>query len=242
MGYLVGQFLSRFLPEHHYQQGDARDVLKSATGMIATLVALVLGLLVASAKSTFDGATDTMNLGGARLIQIDRLLRKYGPDAEPARKNLRKLLAEIVDRIDNPDLAFNERMKRDERAPEGTFDERIAAPIQALAPASEEKKKNQQQAIDLLTSLADARWLMMERATNKLPLPFLVLLFFWLAVLFAGFGILSPRNMTVHCAFAICALSMAGAIYMIMEMNDPLDGTLRVSTAPLKVGLSLMGE
>jgi len=95
---------------------------------------------------------------------------------------------------------------------------------------------------DLLSNLSDNRWVMIERATNKLPFAFLILLFFWLATLFAGFGILSPRNLTIDCAFIICALSMAGAVYLIIEMNEPLDGTVRVSADPLKTALSVMGE
>ena len=242
LGYLAGQRLSRYLPDHHYQQADARDVLKSATGMIATLVALVLGLLVASAKTTFDSTTATLNEGGARMIQIDRLLHKFGSETLPARKNLRGVLADIVQRIDLPSATLEEHLRRSERTPESSFDERLAGPILALTPSTEEKRKIQQRIIEIIANLADARWVMLERASNTLPVPFLVLLFFWLAVLFAGFGILSPRNTTIHAAFAICGLSMAGAIYMIMEMNSPLDGTLRVTTAPLKIALTVMGN
>ena len=242
VGYAAGQWLSRFLPEHHYQQSDARDVLKSATGMIATLVALVLGLLVSSAKTTFDRTTDAMNDGGAKLVQIDRLLHKFGPETAPARKNLRRLVNEVVTRIEEPNANMRERLKLNESNPENSLDTQLANPIEALVPQNEQQTRLVKRLGDLLSNLSDNRWVMIERATNKLPFAFLILLFFWLATLFAGFGILSPRNLTIDCAFIICALSMAGAVYLIIEMNEPLDGTVRVSADPLKTALSVMGE
>ena len=109
-----------------------------------------------------------------------------------------------------------------------------------MAAHNEEQKELRAQAIGLIAALSDNRWQMIERASSPLPVPFLVLLYFWLAVLFTGFGILAPRDITFVAAFAICALSMAGAVYLIREMNEPLDGTLRVSPAPLQIALQYM--
>lgn len=240
-GYIGGQSLSRFLPDHHYQQSDARDVLKSATGMIATLVALVLGLLVSSSKSTFDHTSDAINGAGAKLVQIDRMLHKFGPDALPAQQNMRNIIEEVVERMDRPDITLDEQLKQ-AKHPKDALEERIAGPILALEPTSDPQRKIQQRVLELLANIADARWLLVERATNKLPVAFLILLYFWLATLFAGFGILSPRNITVHTAFAICALSMTGAVYLIMEMNEPLTGTVRVSSRPLRFAISVMTD
>ncbi len=243
VGYGAGQWVSRFLPQHHYQHSDARDVLKSATGMIATLVALVLGLLVTSSKSTFDRTTDAMNESGAKIIQIDRLLKKFGPEALAAKNALKILTTDVITQMDEGKLSMGERLEANDRHPEGPLEDRFTKPIQNLVPTNGEQEKIQRRASELMTSLIESRWSMIERATNKLPNPFLVLLFFWLAVLFAGFGILAPRNNpTILTAFLICGFSMAGAIYLIVEMNEPLDGTMRVSTSPLKIALKVMSH
>ena len=243
VGYVAGQWVSRFLPEHHYQHSDARDVLKSATGMIATLVALVLGLLVTSSKSTFDRTTDAMNENGARIIQIDRLLRKYGPEALPAQQALKLLTGDVIAQMDEGRLSMGQRLEASDKHPDGPLEDRLTMPVLSLQPKTVEQEKIQRRASDLMATLTESRWSMLERASNKLPSAFLVLLFFWLAVLFAGFGVLAPRNNpTILTAFLICGFSMAGAIYLIVEMNESLDGTMRVSTSPLKIALEMMSH
>ena len=237
IGYLFGQRMGRRLPHGYMEKDHPRDVLMAATGMIATLVALVLGLLVSSAKNTYDKSSDAISEGGAKIIELDRVLRQFGPEALPARIELREFVTSAIERIgkgvNRPAL----------NGPPGgqvhpiTIDELMSHPVRKLVAHTEEQKEQRAQAMGLVTALSDNRWQMIERASSPLPMPFLILLYFWLAVLFTGFGLLAPGNGTFFAAFAICALSMAGAVYLIHEMNEPLDGTLRVSPAPLQIAL-----
>ena len=212
----------------------------AATGMIATLVALVLGLLVSSAKTTFDKTSDMISDGGAKVIELDRSLRRFGPEANPARAQLRQFVSKAIERIDIGAKRVELSDLPDGLVPPPTIEDVMAKPLHLLQAQTEEQKQYLAQAASIIGSLSDTRWQLIERASNPLPTQFLVLLYFWLTVLFIGFGLLAPIDSTFFVAFAICGLSMAGAVYLILEMNNPLDGSLRVSSAPLQIALKYM--
>jgi hypothetical protein len=110
-----------------------------------------------------------------------------------------------------------------------------------LAPQDEAHQILRSHAVTTCIELAHSRWLIIEQAQTTLPVAFLGMLIFWLTVLFASLGLLAPRNATTWCCIFICAVSMAGAIYLIMEMNRPLEGAVQISPAPLRKALSVIG-
>jgi hypothetical protein len=114
--------------------------------------------------------------------------------------------------------------------------------IRDLKPQSESDSYLKSQALQLSSDLMQSRWLLIEQTQNELPTVFLVVLTFWLTVLFAGFGLLAPRNVTALSALAVCGVSMAGAVYLILELNHPLEGSIKVSSGPLVKALSLIGK
>jgi hypothetical protein len=97
-GALVGMLLRATLPVHHLSS-DSKDVVKLGTGLIATLSALVLGLLIASAKSSFDAQRTGFQQLSANLVMLDRALARYGPETKDAREALRQLVASAIDRL-----------------------------------------------------------------------------------------------------------------------------------------------
>src|SRR5689334_23977436 len=74
------------------------------------------------------------------------------------------------------------------------------------------------------------------------PVPFLVVLVFWPCIIFASFGLFAPRNGTVIAAFFVCALSVSGAIFLILELDRSFEGLLQVSSTPLRSALSQLGQ
>jgi hypothetical protein len=237
-GVLLGSLLRRRLPDAHLRD-DSKDVVKTATGMIATLVALVIGLLVSSAKSSFDQANAGITEMGARIIMLDRLLGRYGAEAAPIRGRLREAVAAGVDRIWPTTSGPKGGLAAVEKA---TGLEDVQEAIRRLTPRDEASRSIQAQALDSCKDLAASRWLMIEQAQGEPPTVFLVMLVFWLTVLFTGLGLLAPGNATTRFSLTICAVSMAGAIFLILEMNRPLDGTIRVSPAPLHKSLSVINS
>jgi Protein of unknown function (DUF4239) len=237
-GTILGSMIRSRLPDHHLHD-DSRDVIKTASGMIATLVALVIGLLVSSSKSTYDQASAGVTQIGAKVILLNRLLERYGPETKTIRRRMSEVIATGVERLwptdpsRTPNLAAIEQIS-------GMED--VHDMIAQLAPRDEAHHVLRSQAIATCIELAHSRWLIIEQAQTTLPTAFLAMLIFWLMVLFASLGLLAPRNATTWCCLFVCAVSMAGAIYLILEMNRPLEGAVQISPAPLQKALSVIGK
>lgn len=236
-GILVGALIRGRLPDHHLHD-DSRDVLKLASGVMATLVALVIGLLVNSSKSAYDQAGAGVIQIGAKVILLDRVLKRYGPETEAIRVRMSRGIARSVGylwpetRGAKPDLSAIER---------ATNLEDVQEMIARLAPPDEPRRILRANALAISNDLVQSRWLMIEQAQATLPPAFLALLIFWLTLLFASFGLLAPPNATLRGSLFVCAFSMASAIYLILEMSHPLEGTIRVSPAPLRKAIAVIG-
>jgi hypothetical protein len=235
-GALLGLFLSNILPKHHLSD-HSKDAIKVGTGLIATLTALVLGLLVSSSKSSFDNMNEEIKQGSATLILLDHTLRKYGPEAMPARQLVQKNIQFTLEKIWPTDNGHKVNIQAVEQSP-GI--EAVREKIEELNPKNDKEKGLQMEAIQLCGELAHSRWLLVEQAKNSLPTPFLVILVFWLAMFFLSFGLLAPHNVTVITVILISALSVAGAIFLILEMNQPLEGMIKISSAPLQKALTFI--
>jgi hypothetical protein len=192
VGMLLGSFLRYWLPDAHLRD-DSKDVEKTASGMIATLVALVVGLLVSSAKDSFDRANAGITQMGAKIILLDRLLGRYGSEAAPTRGRLREAVAAGIDRIWPTTSGPSGGMGAVERA---TGIEDVQESIRRLTPGDEASKSIQAQAFEICKDLSESRWLVIEQAQTEPPTVFLLMLIFWLTVLFISLGLLAPSNAT----------------------------------------------
>ncbi len=237
-GLLLGAFVRTLLPAHHLS-ADSRDVVKLGTGLIATQAALVLGLLVSSAKGSFDAMNDGITQAGARVILLDRVLSRYGPETKPAREEMRRSLTAVIEHIWPEDRARPGGMKAVETA---TGWEIVSDTVRELSPQTEPQRLLKAQALQLIGDLSQLRWQLIEQAHDSLPTVFLVVLVFWFAMLFASFGLLTSPNATVMVFMLVCALSVAGGVLLILEMNSPLDGLIKVSGAPLEKALDHLGR
>ena len=235
---LFSLFLRVILPEHHLSK-DTRDVVMLTMGLIATMVALVLGLLIASAKGSFDLENTGIQQAAANIIKLDRALARYGPETKEIREKLQRLLALRIHQEWPEDGSAPKKVD----TPEGTrASEDIVGAIHNLSPKTETQRELQSRAQQIALDLMGAHWLILVQAVNTVPPLFLVLLIFWLCILFAGFGLFAPRNATVIVAFVLCALAISSAIFLILEMNNPLGGMIKVSNLPLRYALSQLGQ
>lgn len=237
-GMLLGLYLRYVLPEHHTRE-DSKDIVKTAAGMMATLVALIVGLLVSSAKDSFDTTNASITQTGAKIITLDHFLSRYGPEAKGVRAHLRQAVASGIERIWPDDSTQHKDVAESEMSirMDVVYDE-----IRKLSPQSDSQQYLKSQALQLGADVMQSRWMMIEQSQTGLPMIFLVVLTFWLTVLFAQFGLLAPRNFTAISALLVCAISMSGAIYLILELNHPLEGAIKVSSAPLLKALSVIGK
>ena len=237
-GVLLGMLLQKVLPEHHLDT-PSKDTVKVGAGMLATLTALVLGLLVSSAKSSFDAMNAGIAQTGAKIILFDHILADYGPETKEVREQLRHTVASVIERI-WPEKKGGVGGLRALESVDAA--ETLQAKLRELTPKNDLQKSLLAQASQISSDMLQARLLLMEGQQNTLPSSFLVLLIFWLTGLFISFGLFAPRNGTVLAVLLICALSVSSAIFLVLEMDRPLDGFIKASNAPLRKAVELIGK
>ncbi len=237
-GAWAGLLVRERLPGAHLSQ-DTAEVVKLSTGLVGTMAALVLGLLVASAATEFNAEATGLQTLATDFILLDRALRYYGPEAATARQRLESVLERTI----------NQATSRDYRPLQNVGSAQVstaAAPmfdaVRDLSPRTEAQKMIQNQCVQVCTEIARTRWTLIQGADNPIPTPFLVVLMFWLVALFLGFGLLSPRNGTVLAVLFVSAVSVATALLIIIDLNQPFDGLIQVSLDPLRDALAELGN
>ena len=235
---MAGRFIGQVLPQHHLDDGS-RDIVKLGTGLVATIAALVLSLLISSSKSSFDKLNDDLVQSAARLILLDRTLAAYGPESRDVRDLIKRNSTASFELLFSGDES--KRAKLDTPQTVARM-EAIVAQIRQLSPHNDAQHALQSRALDIANEMATTRWLFLLQSEEPVPVALLVVLVSWLAIIFAAFGLFSPRNATVTAALFLSALSAAGAIFLILEMNHPLGGFVRISSAPLRSALAHLGE
>lgn len=225
-----GLFLGWMLPDHHLND-RSKSSIQIASGMVATITALVLGLLVASAKNSFDTIENANTVTGANFILLARCLDEYGPEAQPIRDDLRVALTSEVNSIwpeENGSLYGQPSLEKSGSLRQALKD------LSLLKPTTEEQRALIPQIRSVLFACAQARWLLIEQAESRVPAPLYTIIVIWLTLLFIGFGLFAPRNITVLAALVICAGCASTAIFLCAEMNGPLDGIMKVSSSPMQ--------
>ena len=238
-GALLGMHISKVLPASHLSD-SSRDTLKVMTGLMATLAALILGLLIASAKASYDRANDDFRQLAAKTVLLDRALAEYGPETKDVRAYLLNAYKARMDQL-FPTTVEDARPGPLERRPLKV--EEIETRLRALLPPSEAKRAHMERALQVLDQMANSGWILtIEESDTALPPLMLVVLIAWLAAMFVGFGMLAPRNATVAVALLVGALSVSASILLIEEMNHPLDGMIHISGTPLRDAIKFLGH
>src|ERR1700738_3672207 len=233
-GAFLGMSLRKMLPGHHLSP-DAKDVVRLGTGLIGTIAALVLGLLIASAKNSFDTQSTQIKQMTANIILLDHFLEQYGPETAAARNLMRRSVVVLADRMwreNGSDLAKAAPFEA------SAASDAFYAKLQELSPQNDSQRSLQTRAIQTSTDIAQTRLLLFTQTDNSIPMPFLVVLIFWLTIIFASFSLFAQPNAIVIGSLFIFALSAAGAIYLILELGQPFAGLMQISSAPLRNALA----
>jgi len=239
IGTVVGMALSFALPKHHLSK-ESQDVVKLGIGMVATMTALILGLVTASAKSSFDTQDTAVKHIAGSILTFDRMLARYGPETKEAREMLRRLVTSRFAAIWPEDSSQFAKM---EDAPKTTLvADDLLVQILDLSPKTDAQRWFQSQALAIATEVLQTRWLVLGGKGSSVQLPFLVVMVFWLTVIFGSFGLYAPRNTTVIVVLVVCALSVAASVFLILEMDHPFDGMMKISSAPMRFTLSHLGQ
>ena len=237
-GTVAGMWLRSVLPTHHLTE-ESRDTMKLGIGLIATMTALVLGLVTASAKSSFDSVDAAIRHSAMEILTLDRLLARYGPETREIREGFRRTVGGRIDRVWP---TGSSRPVLDPSRELASRTETLTDRIRALTPHNESQQLLRTRAMELAETLLKERWVVVAASESSVPLPFLVILLFWLTVTFTSFGLLAPRNPTVIVVLLACALSVSSAIFLVLEMDGPFDGVLRVSPGPLRYAYERLAQ
>jgi hypothetical protein len=235
-GALAGMGVRTVLPEHHLNN-ESRDVMKLGIGLVGTMAAMVLGLLVASAKSSFDEQTAQLIQMSANVMILDRVLARYGPETKGIRESMREAVLAFEDQTWSKRRRGSSHLEPGSASNEILYDQ-----IQNLSPTNERQRTLQAQALTLAANIRQTRSMMYEQATASVSVPMLVVMVFWLAVIFLSWGLLAPPNRTLLVTMFVSALSVSGAIFLMLEMYSPYSGWIQVSRAPIRAALAHLGQ
>ena len=235
---MFGGYVRSRLPKHHLE-GDTRDIVKAGIGLLATLAALVLGLIVASAKSSFDTNTEEVQTAAVKLLHLDRNLRQLGSSGDAARQELLQTVKSRVNRV--------WAMRDSAQAALAMIDskptlEDLQATIRAIPTKDQAERNAVEKALQATDELAQVRALVISHTGSAIIAPLLVLLVFWFTVISAGLSLFAPLNRTTLTFSIVCALSIAGAIFLILEMDQAFGGLIHVSDAPLRAALAALAR
>jgi hypothetical protein len=236
-GTLLGMWLRTVLPEHHFDAAS-KDTVKLGIGLVATMTALVLGLVTASAKSSFDDVDAAVKQSAIKVLTLDRALSRYGPEAGEIRKGLQRAVGARIEMIWPQDSSKPAKLDP-MRVPQT---EGLADAIRGMKPLDDSQRALQAQAVDLAETLLQERWLVIAGTGASVPVVFLAVLVFWLTITFTSFGLFAPRNAMVVTVLLVCALSVSGAVFLVLEMDGPFGGLLKVSADPLRAALAHLNQ
>jgi hypothetical protein len=234
-GIALGALLRTTLPQHHLSK-ESQDVVRLGAGLVATIAALVLGLLIAAAKGSFDTQSGQIRQITADVILLDALLEQYGPETQPIRVAMRSAIGPLADRIWHEKATDAARPFATDTEAESVY---IA--IQALSPKNDLQRSLQSRAAQISTDLAQTRLLLFAESDGAIPAPFIAILAFWLVIIFASFSLFAALNVTVFSFLALFALSASCAIFLILELSQPFTGLLMIPSGPLRNVLGPLG-
>lgn len=235
-GALLGMWLGHALPQHHLD-GETKDLVKLGVGLIGTMAALLLGLLVASAKSSYDARSSELTQMAANTVLLDRALVHYGPAAGPIRGVLKVAVARMIDQVWGKGYTDAGSLLEGAQPLGVVYDK-----IQELDPQSDAQRAIQSQAASIILNFGQERLLLFAQSGSSISTPFLVVVVFWLTVLFISFGLFAPRNPTAIVTLFVAAISVAGALYLVLDLDHPFSGLMQISSAPLRNALSVLGK
>jgi hypothetical protein len=236
---VIGLVLRPRFPDEHLT-ADTKDVVKLVMGIVGTMTGMVLGLLVASAKSSFDGQRNGVAQLAANVVVLDRALAHYGTEAREVRDELRNSVTDMIQRIwpeDGSPALKSASGTAGEGRYEGVYDR-----ILALQPKTDAQRTTQGQALKIIHDTAQMRWLLYSQRSSTIPPVFLVLMVAWLAITFACYGLFAPGHATTIAVLLLGSLVVSSAVFLILELDQAFGGMIHISSQPLQNALTLIGR
>jgi len=233
---LLAMRLRVAIPEHHLT-ANAENAIKLAAGLVGTMAALVLGLLLAAAENQYNADSSEATQMAATAVLLDRMLSGFGSDAAPVRAELRRSVESMRKGIWPGNSSTPVQL--DPSMEDGAA---LYQAIESLAPNNDMQRSLKPQIAQKTIALGQMRWQLAEQANNEISIPLLVVVVSWLAIIFFSYGLFAPANGTVVAMLVVAALSVSGAMFLILELNTPFGGVIQIASAPMDTALSHLGR
>jgi hypothetical protein len=206
-------------------------------GLVGTMAALILGLLVAAAKTAYDSEKKEVTEMAAKIVFLDRVLADYGPESANARGVLHRTIANAVNHMWPEEMSAPAQLD-----PAGFGQDELRGAILKLAPQSDLQHGLKAQAVRVVGELGQLRWLLFEQSGRSISMPLLGVVILWLAIIFVSWGLFAPANAVAIIALLLSAVSVSGAIYLVLDLDQPFNGIIHISSEPMRNALSHLGR
>lgn len=247
----IGVWVRPLLPEEH-KAHETVQLIQLVIGMLVTFAALVLGLMTASAKASFDTTSNDLRTYAADLIEFDTTLREYGADTSRARDLLRQYTAAAIASTwpgepapsgDYPkDVGTQDNSQKLENVRLGDMLTAVGRELRQLRAHDPLQQRTLEDGLLQYRRVVDARWKIIEEAHSSISQPFFTTLTFWLGVIFLSFGLIAPRNALALVTICLGAVSIASAVYVIVDLDTPFTGPIVVSSQPMRDALGHLSQ
>ena len=234
----LGSHVRARLADHHFSE-DSLAAMRIAVGLVATLSALVLSLLISSGKSSLDLVNSALQHNSVAMIQLDRTLSRFGPSADGLRADIKNDYAQWISLLFSNKTGTNAEAES-RKIISSTYD--IQGRIFALQTADLSQDKLREHAMQLWDDIFAGRWLALEHRRGSIPPPLIAVLVGWLTVIFGIFGFSAPRNWSMCVVFLLCAVSATTAVYVALDLDTPFQGMVNASNTPMMDALKFIGE
>ena len=231
LGAILGLLIGRRLPAHHLTS-ETRAVVSASMAVVGTMSALVIGLMISNGSTAFKARNSDVSLLASQIVQLDTLLRRYGPDSSEVRHALSRYATMTSEDLfpDRRGMTPNVDNSATRKALDETQDLLLT-----LKSGDYRQQWLSTQALQLTLAVGETRARMSQENVGSIPLPFLGAVILWLAVLFTSFGLFAPRNITAFVAIFLCALAISAAIKLVLDMDTPFDGLILLAKPPIHI-------
>ena len=231
---MMGFLIQWLVPAQHLT--DSKGAIGSVVGLVTLLLALVLGLVIWTSFGVFTTQQSEAHTLGTTVLQLDFILERYGPEAAPGRRKLKQAVLVSRERFWGKKVGQPIFTYQQSRADLTDIEEFFAS----LHPANDEQRHYLDSAKQLATSIVHTNLLMSRQLANPVPPLLLIVVIGWSSLLFLGFGLLAHFNAMTVVADALGAMSVASAIFLILEFSHPYSGVFSISASGIDLVLGAL--
>jgi hypothetical protein len=228
-GMVLGMILRRQIPVVYLRE-DSKEVILRGAGFLTTLAAVLISLMIASAKTSYDTQDSHFRTLAAYLVETDQLLVQYGPEATEVRILMRQSVPAAVDRI------WREKQQATQNSAftAASLAEQLNGAIEALTPTSDAQRAIKQRLEAAGAEIARTRLLMYADGDKPILTPFLLILIFWLAVIFASYSLFVEPGRLMIAALLVSAMSVSSALFLVADLSQPFVGLMQLPKEQLE--------